>query len=369
MVTKNDDQVSKSPSESKRIKSHEEDVTTHQRWIESQGIPIHSEFSIQNLNEVEVGNWERLGIRGAFIVLDAVVDTNIAYILEISPGGSVLPERHLYEEIVYVLSGRGATTVWNEDGSKRTFEWNEGSVFAIPLNAYHQFYNGQGDKTARFYVVSTAPLIMNLFHNLDFVFDNSFTFIDRFDGRTDFFSAEGDALPNRIWKTNFIKDVRTFPLLEWKSRGGKGISRLFELADSTLTCHVSQFPVGTYKKAHRHGAGANVIIIQGKGYSLLWEEGKENEQKRFDWKVGSVLAPPNMWFHQHFNTGTEPAKYLAIRWGSRKYPLFKTHGARAKVDVSVKEGGNQIEYEDEDPEIRKIFEEELARSGVEIRMS
>jgi quercetin dioxygenase-like cupin family protein len=66
--------------------------------------------------------------RGAFIVLDAVVDTNIAYILEISPGGSVLPERHLYEEIVYVLSGRGATTVWNEGGSKRTFEWNEGSV-------------------------------------------------------------------------------------------------------------------------------------------------------------------------------------------------------------------------------------------------
>jgi hypothetical protein len=64
MADKNADHVSDSQSESKRIKSHEEDVTTHQKWIETQGIPVHSEFSIQNLNEVEVGNWERLGAPG-----------------------------------------------------------------------------------------------------------------------------------------------------------------------------------------------------------------------------------------------------------------------------------------------------------------
>lgn len=368
MSEKNSAGASTSDASTQRVKSHEEDPTTHQKWIESQGIPVYSEFSIQNLNEVAVGPWDRLDAKGAFIVLDAVVDTNSAYVLEIDPGGTVLPERHLYEEIVYVLSGRGATTVWNEGGAKRTFEWNEGSVFAIPLNAYHQFYNGRGDKPARFYVVSTAPLVMNLFHNLDFIFENPFTFKDRFDGRADFFGTDGKELPDRVWDTNFIGDIRAFPLLEWKSRGGKGINRKFELADSTLTCHVSQFPVGTYKKAHRHGAGANVIIIQGTGYSLLWEEGKEDKMARVDWKVGSVLAPPNMWFHQHFNTGAEPAKYLAIRWGSKKYPLFKTHGARAKVDVSVKEGGNQIEYEDEAPQIRAVFEQELAKSGVQLNM-
>jgi hypothetical protein len=31
-------------------------------------------------------------------------------------------------------------------------------------------------------------------------------------------------------------------------------------------------------------------------------------------------------------------------------------------------GGWQIEYEDEDPMIRKIFEEECAKSGAEVRM-
>jgi hypothetical protein len=31
-------------------------------------------------------------------------------------------------------------------------------------------------------------------------------------------------------------------------------------------------------------------------------------------------------------------------------------------------GGWQIEYEDEDPEIRRIFEEECAKSGGEVKM-
>ena len=35
---------------------------------------------------------------------------------------------------------------------------------------------------------------------------------------------------------------------------------------------------------------------------------------------------------------------------------------------SVKTGGDQIEYEDEDPFIREIFEEELAKRGVASRM-
>jgi mannose-6-phosphate isomerase-like protein (cupin superfamily) len=319
------------------------------------------------LKEVIVAFWERLGAYGAYISFAAVDDINDAYVLEIGAGGTVKPERHMYEEIFYVLSGRGATTIWNEGGTKRTFEWHEGSMFAIPLNAWHQFFNSQADSPARFYVVSCAPLVMNLFHNHDFLFNNPFAFTDRFDGREDFFSS-GREMQGRVWDTNFVEDVRTFPLMEWKERGGGGVNRFIELANSTLTCHISQFPVGTYKKAHRHGPGANVVIVAGQGYSLLWEEGKEQERIKIDWTVGSVLVPPNLWFHQHFNTGAEPAKYMAVRWGSRKYPLFKNVGQRGKVDVSLKEGGNQIEYEDEEPIIRKIFEEELAKNRVECKM-
>jgi hypothetical protein len=89
----------------------------------------------------------------------------------------------------------------------------------------------------------------------------------------------------------------------------------------------------------------------------LWPEG--TPPRRCDWKPNSVIAPPDQWFHQHFNLSKTQTRYLAIRWNSKKYKVFKDI-----VDRSVKEGGTQIEYEDEDPTIRRSFEKQLAERGV-----
>ena len=37
-------------------------------------------------------------------------------------------------------------------------------------------------------------------------------------------------------------------------------------------------------------------------------------------------------------------------------------------EVSSKKGGRQVEYEDEDPEVHRLFEEELRKRGVTCRM-
>jgi hypothetical protein len=113
-----------------------------------------------------------------------------------------------------------------------------------------------------------------------------------------------------------------------------------------------------YKKAHRHGPGAHVFIFTGKGYSLLWPEDKE--RTRVDWKPASIVAPPEGWFHQHFNSGAEPARYLALNVFSRK---FKLQPGKIQSDVSLAHGGWQIEYEDEDPEIHRIFVEDARSPG------
>ena len=128
--------------------------------------------------------------------------------------------------------------------------------------------------------------------------------------------------------------------------------------------------MGTYKKAHRHGPGAHVIVIKGMGYSLLWPShgNPQDDLERVDWKPGSMVVPPNGWFHQHFNGGATPARYLAFRWNSQKYYFSLGVAMEGDTDVDVKMGGAQIEYEDEEPLIHDIFAETLARSGAESHM-
>lgn len=340
-------------------------TTTYEQWLDSEQVPVVRGFHVQDLSTVEVAPWPRNGGLGAVIALDGTAQTNDAHIWVIPAGGRLQPHRYLFEELVYVLSGRGATSVWLDEAHKQSFEWRAGSLFSIPLNAWQEHFNLQGDAPARLMAVTNAPLVMNLFHDLDFVFQNPFDFRSRFAGEDDYFSGKVNIYPGRSLETNFVADIPTFPLSEWSARGAGGKNVKFELANNTMCAHVSEFPVGTYKKAHRHGPGAHVIIINGQGYSLLWPEGQP--RTRVDWQAGSMFVPPERWFHQHFNSGATPARYLALRWGSRKFKVPSLWDDD-KLEQDVRGGGDQIEYEDENPEIRQIFEEACRRSGADVKM-
>jgi quercetin dioxygenase-like cupin family protein len=329
---------------------------------------------VDDLKAVEVAPWARLGGNGAFVyVVDEDAGSRIdAYVVDIPPGGSLNPQRHIFEAMVYVVEGNGSTAVWYDDNRKVSFEWQAGSLFAIPINASYRHFNGSGSKPARLFVVTDAPLVMNLFHNLGFVFENPYRFEDRFAGQDNYFDGEaimhkGNTGRTFVLETNFVPDTSGIELHSWKERGAGGRSVFFELAHNTMAAHISQFPVGTYKKAHRHGGGAHVIILSGQGYTLLWPEGAEPIQ--VDWRRDALVVPPAKFFHQHFNTGREPARYLALRWGSQRYEMGGRMGeSEGDPDVSVKEGGWQIEYEDEDRRIHERFEADLARSGAVCRM-
>jgi oxalate decarboxylase/phosphoglucose isomerase-like protein (cupin superfamily) len=335
--------------------------SAYERWVEEQGVPTLKTFFLENLNELALGPWERKGGKGAIINLEGTGDTDDAYICELSGGGRSSPERHFYEEIVYVLEGRGAITIWQEGGPKQTFEWQAGSLFVIPFNAWFQHFNGSGDQAARYIAFTSAPLMMNLINDPEFIFNCPYVFRNRFDGEPDYFKGAGSYYGKQIWDVNFIANIHDLSLKESEERGRGNRTTIIEIGCSALIAHMSQFSVGRYKKAHRHAAGAQIIILEGEGYSLLWPEG--SAPKRCEWKPNSVISPPDQWFHQHFNTSEGETRYLAIRWNSKKYKVFKDI-----VDRSVKEGGTQIEYEDEDPKIKRNFEAELAQRGIQSRM-
>jgi len=354
-----------------------EDVQTFQRfdpyaeWQEAEGVPSIGGFYIPDVNSLELYPWERKGGRGVFVNLEGTGEINDAHVVEIAPGGKSAPERHIYEELVYVVSGHGSTTVTSGSRSQ-TFEWGPGSLFAIPINSTYQHFNGSGLAPARHMSVTNAPTIIRLFHNMEFVMNNPFDFVDRFNGSDDeYFSAEGELAhlwDRKFWTTNFIPDVRRHQLHARPDRGAGGLNVSLEFADSTMGAHISQFPVGTYKKAHRHGPGAHVVILNGVGFSNLWPE-SASDVTRCDWGPGAVVVPPENWFHQHFNTGAEPARYLALKFAGKKYKQsVGAPGLPEGSSVSLKEGGWQIEYDDEDPTVHRQFEAELAANGASCRM-
>jgi mannose-6-phosphate isomerase-like protein (cupin superfamily) len=336
--------------------------TPYLRWVRSEGLDLISAQYVRNLRTVELKSWERRGGRGVFLNHDASRTMNDCYICEIPPAGKLAPHRQMYEEMVFILDGRGSTTVWNHAGRRVTFEWQAGAIFGIPINCWHQHFNGSGQAPVRYVAVTNAPSVINLFEDLDFIFGQEHDFKSRFSGEPDYFAA-GKELDGWKLTTNFIPDALNLPLPRADVRGAGGGHIRFNLAKASLDAHISQFPVATYKKAHAHSAGAHVIILSGEGYSLLWHD-LNGEPIRYDWEVGTLLVPPNGVYHQHFNTGAMPARYLAFKHGG------STRNSQGVLlcFISRRLGGEQLDYADENPKVRTMFAEALARHSLKPRM-
>jgi gentisate 1,2-dioxygenase len=340
------------------------DLTPYDLWQESEKIPIVRGHCVEDLSAIAVAPWERTGLLGSFVHLVGAGRTCGAYVCEIPPRGGSKPQRYLFEQLIYVLQGRGATTVWNEGRKKQTFEWQEGSLFSPPLNTWHQHFNVQGDESARYVALTDAPQMVNRFRNLDFVFGNDFSFTDRFNEEDGYYNGKGrEIATHRTWEANFVPDIRDFKLRDRSLRGQGATGIRLHLAANTMSAHLEQYPSGTYPRGHRHGPGAHIVILSGEGYSFLWEEGQP--RIRIDWRPGSLFVPPANWFHQHFNPSPEPTRYLALKpWGF----TYKVEDL-SKTDQDIKSGGTQIEYRDQDPEIHAVFLSECRKRGTEVMMA
>jgi uncharacterized RmlC-like cupin family protein len=66
--------------------------------------------------------------------------------------------------------------------------------------------------------------------------------------------------------------------------------------------------ISVHSGAHRHQGGLVIYVISGSGYTVV-------EGERKEWKEGDLLllpVQPAGVLHQHFNTGDEPAEWIAF---------------------------------------------------------
>ncbi len=280
--------------------------TPYEQWIEKEGVPVHAGYFVPNVRTVELKPWKRLGASGAIINLEGAEATDGAYLCEIAPGVATNPQRYMFEESIYVLDGEGETTVWHENRPKQTFKWKKGTLFSPPLNTW-RIHKNTSHTPARFISVTDLPLVMDLYHNADFIFNNDFVFRDRYNNQPDYFTVNES-------KMKIAGSAATF---------GEGEKGAVGVLDTGLIPDLNQIQLS------------------------------------------------DRWFHQHFNTGESSAKYMATTWIGGKY-WVKGMGGGGRTHrlntVSFHAGGNMIDYPDEDPMIREMFEADLKKHGVTPRM-
>ena len=364
--------------------------TAYDRFMESEGIPIVEGWYVADVRETERRPWKRLGGKGAFIQLYGLEDITALYVVEIPPGDALKSERHMYEEIYYILAGAGSTEVTSPEGKAQRFGWRKGDLFGIPLNVPHRLIN-ESREPALALAETNAPIIMDQFHNPKFIFECDFRFTDRYNGAPDYFKVTEDIVHvgrggdeeggATTWRATFIPDSDhvVLPAGRWKGGGFKFMSH--NLVGNTLEGHFAEWPAGQYNKAHAHGGGAVLYIVSGSGYTLMWpreagirpyEQGNEDKIIRAPWQEGAVVSPGTGWFHQHFGTGStdqKPVRQLALRPSGGQNPVgFRRTVSREGPTVSIRKGGSLVDFDLEDPRVRRDFKAELATKGLPYRM-
>jgi quercetin dioxygenase-like cupin family protein len=361
--------------------------TPYDLFMETEGIPIFRDIGVRRVQDLPLQPWKRLGGRGTYIQLYGTEGKWGCYVAEIPGAGATNPERHMFEKIIYVVEGRGSTEVWLDGDSKRhIFEWQTGSLFSIPMNAWHRLVNATSSP-ALVLAGTTAPNVMNLINNTDAVFSCPYQFRDRFSGADDFYKPNDNIEPDPVRglamrRTNFIPDIVNcdLPLDNRRSPGYRRVEPF--MTGNTFYLWIGQHENGRYSKAHAHTSAAVLICLKGKGYTYTWPEragltpwkdGRADLVKRVDYEpVGMVSAAPGgaRWCHQHFGTSKESFRLTA--WfgpnspGREPGPPGEQHIDYGAMDVD--EGGTAIPYSLEDPFIRKEYEATLAREGVASRM-
>ncbi len=349
-------------------------INSYMEWLAAERLPVIEGLAVDCF-EVETRLWPRSEAGAAVLHMEGRGDFCNMIVHDLGPGKSTSPQRHMFEEVIYVLDGTGSTRLELPNGENRHFEWGASSLFAIPLNAKYRHFNGSGASRARLVSTTNLPMMLNLFHSEKFVFDNTFDFEDRF-GKKEYFAGEGELQlvrqGNNTWETNFVPDLQAIELPDFSDRGAGGGNLIFLLADSSMHAHVSEMPAGTYKKAHRHGPGYHVMCAAGSGFSLFWYE-HEQDFARIEWKNGVVFPPADQQFHQHFTTSAGPARYFATGFGSLRYPFTTARrreilGDKVAFSTSTKDGGDQIEYIDQDPRIHPLWLDEIVKRGITSKM-
>lgn len=356
----------------------------YDRFMDAEGIGVIRGMRIEQLLDVPLQPWPRMGGRGVFVQLNGTEDLWGSYLVEVPGGGALAPEKHLHEEIFLVLEGRGTTEIWREGGLRHVFEWQKGSLFAIPTNALHRIVNATPNP-ALLLGATTLPAVLNALGDPRAVFESSYR--PDAEDADDLFTAYDDIAPDPVrelalCRTHLLADALgcDLPLDNRFSPGYRQME--LEMTHTVFHAAIGQHRPGRYARAHILPRGAALICLAGEGFSSVWPE----HLGPTPWRDGlgdAVLTVPHRpfsmmaagpgggrWYHQSFGLSKQPLRH-ALLSGAAAPGRDPGPPGEEIVDptaLALGDGGTAIPYWMEDPMLRTRHTAAMLEHGIANRM-
>jgi gentisate 1,2-dioxygenase len=245
-----------------------------------------------------------------------------------------LGHRHTVEAVIYYAEGEGYSVI---DG--KTYPWKPGDFVCVPMFAWHRHHVTSGERMSHL-AATTGPLSMYLGLAIyeDERYPEHWILAQKGDeemrtlipnksgvpeGSTKVVLGGGQHRARSKTDELYSRTLGFAEKEEQSRRAGRVLVRGDELVfepsrmgnialvvDPALGFHVrtlgtlvAEIPPGKRSGAHRHVYEETNYVLSGQGYSII-------EDRRYEWKKGDSLCIPLFGWHQHFNTGNEPARFL-----------------------------------------------------------
>jgi gentisate 1,2-dioxygenase len=269
-------------------------------------------------------------------------------------GWKELGHRHLIDAVIHILRGFGYSII---DGVR--YDWGPGDFICVPTFAWHRHVN-LSDEPVQYVAGTTTPYSQSLgvaIHE-DERYPEYWVFAQKsVEARTTLIPGAAE-LPGSQSVAAFQGDQPLASYLyeqqvefaaaeEHRRRAGRVVVRGSELQFGStrmgslayvvdprlgfnvrvMSTVVAEIPPGKRSGAHRHLYEEVNYVLAGEGHSIV-------EDHRYDWKTGDALCIPVFAWHQHFSTGSEPARILA----------HTTRPAMENVGLQVTQQGEAADY-------------------------
>jgi gentisate 1,2-dioxygenase len=245
-------------------------------------------------------------------------------------GWKTLGHRHTVEAVIYILEGKGHSIIDNV-----RHDWRAGDFICVPIFAWHRHINS-GDTDVVYSACTSGPMSMGLGIAIyeDERYPEYWVYAQQSEeARRSLIPGKGAGVGADMSRRNGEKEKSAWQIYaeqvefadgeEERRRKGKvliaGRDLVFEktpmgrialAVDPKRGCYVktvssliAEILPREKSGAHRHVYEEINYVLAGRGYSII-------EDRRYDWRAGDALSIPIFAWHQHFNTGDEPARFL-----------------------------------------------------------